>query len=98
MSISELEQKVKSLENELHEAERCLYRERIADLGLVPQKTILICNGDEFLFVGADCFSKFYGKPWATGRKRKKDGTWSEQTKSLYRNWEIRAEESEETR
>lgn len=91
--IEDLERKVQSLESQLADAKQSLYRARLDSFGLVPQKTIVICKGKEFLFQFAGYWpSKFEGerKPWITGCLRTKDGRWSLRQTALYGGWEIK--------
>ena len=87
--VEDLKRKVQSLQDQLVAANKSLYEAQLAEAGLVPEKTIVLHKGEEYLVQKATFYS--YGA-WVYGRKRKKDGGWSENGKYLYDQWVIQGQ------
>lgn len=87
-AITDLERKIQSLKDQLHAAELAHYKARLESLGLVPNETVLIYQGKEYLFVSARMLD--WAIPWTHGRPRKKNGDWAERDTCLYGDWKVR--------
>jgi hypothetical protein len=87
--IKSLESEIERLENELINQNNLLEEEFQNEFDkqfeLVQGKTILICDGKEYVYKGIDHrYSQFL---WVEGICLKKDGVISKNTKALYNEW-----------
>jgi len=57
------------------------------------RSVVVDAHEEEYLVESIDRLTKIggmYQKPWLTGRKKKKDGSWGERVFNIYGKWELK--------
>jgi hypothetical protein len=87
-TVAELEDLIRANRVKLGKLEDELYKAQ-CDAANIHAGDIVTQDGEEYLVVRPKEF--WANKPWLEVRAKRKDGKWSEKSRTLYREWEKKA-------